>query len=139
VFVTGTIILKKIKMTNTSQPVQRTIGVYDHNCPSALSPGIVYAREMGKKIICYSTLPSAEQTATDTLVINPTASLDSDYWDGIKKCVESHPNTAFVMFIPNMFSNESMRKARALLANQKNVEYLNGRNGIERLVEIINS
>jgi hypothetical protein len=98
------------------------IGYHDQNgAGSALAPAIIIARCSGLETISYDSLPDSNQEIPETFLINPLGRLDSEYWNGIIKCVQSHPKTHFAIIAPGIMDRE---QAQAVLADQKNVEYI---------------
>jgi len=57
----------------------------------------------------------------EVCIINPIASIEDSYWENIKKCVETHPKTRFLLLTP---AQDERKYAEEKLGKQINVEYL---------------
>lgn len=122
-------------MPNTRKN-SRQVGYHDHNCPSGLSPAILWARGGGIKMVPYDTLPSKDnQDIPETFIINPICAFNNanEYWANIRACIESHPQTKFTMFMPDSQERED---AQRVLGGLNGVTYVGGRE-IDKLASIL--
>jgi len=83
------------------------IGIHDRNCPSGLTPMLLWAREMGKEPIPIDDLPTLGSYGISVLIINPTANPD---WSEYVDVVKAYPNIRFVFYMPSVYARESFYK-----------------------------
>jgi hypothetical protein len=95
------------------------IGIYDDNIHSGLTPAIIYAKEeLELKIIDYPKLP--EEDVPPRFIINPCASNDKSYWQGIRCFAEKNQKTKILMVTPD---SQGLEHAKTILKGLENVVY----------------
>jgi hypothetical protein len=70
-----------------------SIGIHDHNHPSALTPMVALAKEKGKKLIPIDDLSTLGGYGIYILIINPTANPD---WSKYVEVIKAYPNMRFI-------------------------------------------
>lgn len=117
------------------------LGVHDQHCPSALAVVYAWGIEKGYEIVDYDTLPDSFQAEMPSkFLINPILPMGGEvrvarYWEDIRRCVRTNPQTYFGMIIPSLM-REEMDTARTALMNLENVTYF-GFGDTEKLFDFL--
>ena len=114
------------------------IGIYDHNCPSALTPVVLFAEEDGVPFIPIDYINSFDNTdwGLDVLIVNPLCwDGNSKMWQKCAEVVSKNPQLRFI-FCVTAYGHDYLLKAGVEQSDRVEFSLL-GRGNAERMHQLL--